>query len=151
MLYSWSDQKKKSNLMLSVFEPGGTPFPWLGDISYLGPALGIPGRQESLEDSASPFPVLPELKQSYQTQSNAVWIKSSGLQVSDHLVSCLGQESSCLNDIIDQLIRQTLLPKMGVKNVNRIIWLFKVKKEILAYLYKTLLDTSQFRGNIGPS
>jgi len=84
MLHSWSfDQKKKSNLMLSVFEPGGLPFPWLGDISYLGPSLELPNASNgktSLELDKSPFPVQPELKQSYQSQSNAVWIKSSGLQ-----------------------------------------------------------------------
>ena len=85
MLYSWSDHKKKSNLMLSVFEPG-QPFPWLGDISYLGPEQELPTNsfhfdsKENTDDN-KPFPVTPEVKHSYQTLSNAVWIKSSGLQV----------------------------------------------------------------------
>lgn len=41
MLYSQADSKKKSNLMMSLFEPGSEPLPWLGKISYLGPVSGI--------------------------------------------------------------------------------------------------------------
>lgn len=40
MLYSQADSKKKSNLMMSVFEPGSEPLPWLGKISHLGPISG---------------------------------------------------------------------------------------------------------------
>lgn len=40
MLYSQADSKKKSNLMMSVFEPGPEPLPWLGKISHLGPTSG---------------------------------------------------------------------------------------------------------------
>lgn len=40
MLYSQADSKKKSNLMLSVFDPGAEPLPWLGKISHLGPVSG---------------------------------------------------------------------------------------------------------------
>lgn len=40
MLYSQADSKKKSNLMMSLFEPGSEPLPWLGKISYLGPVSG---------------------------------------------------------------------------------------------------------------
>ncbi|KTG31205.1 hypothetical protein cypCar_00019065 [Cyprinus carpio] len=40
MLYSQADSKKKSNLMMSLFEPGSEPLPWLGRISQLGPASG---------------------------------------------------------------------------------------------------------------
>lgn len=35
VLYSWADSKKKSNLMLAVFEPGADAVPWLGDLNYL--------------------------------------------------------------------------------------------------------------------
>lgn len=35
VLYSWADSKKKSNLMLAVFEPGPNAVPWLGDLNYL--------------------------------------------------------------------------------------------------------------------
>lgn len=40
MLYSQADSKKKSNLMMSLFEPGSDPLPWLGKISHLGPVSG---------------------------------------------------------------------------------------------------------------
>lgn len=40
MLYSQADSKKKSNLMMSLFEPGPEPLPWLGKISHLGPISG---------------------------------------------------------------------------------------------------------------
>lgn len=40
MLYSQADSKKKSNLMMSLFEPGSEPLPWLGKISQLGPISG---------------------------------------------------------------------------------------------------------------
>jgi len=35
ILYSWADNKKKSNLMLAVFEPGSSVVPWLGDFNYV--------------------------------------------------------------------------------------------------------------------
>lgn len=40
MLYSQADSKKKSNLMMSLFEPGPLPLPWLGKIAQLGPTSG---------------------------------------------------------------------------------------------------------------
>lgn len=40
MLYSQADSKKKSNLMMSLFEPGPEPLPWLGKVSQLGPISG---------------------------------------------------------------------------------------------------------------
>lgn len=36
LLYSWADNKKKSNLMLAVLEPGDNTVPWLGNLNYLG-------------------------------------------------------------------------------------------------------------------
>ena len=35
-IYSWSDTKKKSSLMLSILEPGNMSVPWLGSINRLG-------------------------------------------------------------------------------------------------------------------
>ena len=41
VLYSWSDNKKKSSLMLSLFEPGLDTVPWLGRLDLLGPASAV--------------------------------------------------------------------------------------------------------------
>lgn len=41
MLYSQADSKKKSNLMMSLFEPGPEPLPWLGKMAQLGPISGM--------------------------------------------------------------------------------------------------------------
>lgn len=35
LLVSWADNKKKSNLMLIILEPGTNSIPWLGDIRNL--------------------------------------------------------------------------------------------------------------------
>ncbi|KAF5895053.1 von Willebrand factor A domain-containing protein 9, partial [Clarias magur] len=79
MLYSQADSKKKSNLMMSIFEPGPEPLPWLGKISQLGPISDAPENPYGEDDSKSPFPVLPKNKRSY-AQNVTVWIKASGLQ-----------------------------------------------------------------------
>ncbi|KAF4091587.1 hypothetical protein AMELA_G00038630 [Ameiurus melas] len=79
MLYSQADSKKKSNLMMSLFEPGPEPLPWLGKISQLGPISDAPENPYGEDDSKSPFPVLPKSKRSY-AQNVTVWIKASGLQ-----------------------------------------------------------------------
>ncbi|XP_037086232.1 integrator complex subunit 14-like [Pollicipes pollicipes] len=69
IVYSWADSKKKANLMLSLFEPGTSVLPWLGDFTNLGPAAaGV----------ASPFPIKVSRKRSYQ-QTCVTWIKQSGL------------------------------------------------------------------------
>ena len=51
VIYSWSDNKKKSSLMLSLFEPGLNSVPWLGKLNRLGLASGLN------ETVGSPFPV----------------------------------------------------------------------------------------------
>ncbi|MCJ8733312.1 hypothetical protein PDJAM_G00221820 [Pangasius djambal] len=79
MLYSQADSKKKSNLMMSIYEPGPEPLPWLGKISQLGPISDAPENPYGEDDSKSPFPVLPKSKRSY-AQNVTVWIKASGLQ-----------------------------------------------------------------------
>jgi len=83
MLYSWSDHKKKANLMLSIFFPN-VPFTWLGALKQLGPAYELPNipYRIDMKDNTeeTPFPVAPLSRRSYHSQSNAVWIKQSGLQ-----------------------------------------------------------------------
>uniref|UniRef100_A0A3P8VDB0 Integrator complex subunit 14 n=1 Tax=Cynoglossus semilaevis TaxID=244447 RepID=A0A3P8VDB0_CYNSE len=79
MLYSQADSKKKSNLMMSLFEPGSEPLPWLGKISQLGPISEAAENPYGEDDSKSPFPVQPQVKRSY-AQNVTVWIKASGLQ-----------------------------------------------------------------------
>jgi len=72
-LYSWSDNKKKSSLMLSLFEPGLDVVPWLGSFTRLGPASDLN------ETTNSPFPVKSDRKPSYSS-CPVVWIKQSGIQ-----------------------------------------------------------------------
>ncbi|RWS24283.1 hypothetical protein B4U80_00958 [Leptotrombidium deliense] len=72
MLYSWADNKKKFNLMLSAFHCGVEAISWLGNISMLGQAslsLRIP--QNEINQIAE--------KKSY-AQNCVVWIKQSNLQ-----------------------------------------------------------------------
>ncbi|XP_061917102.1 integrator complex subunit 14 [Entelurus aequoreus] len=79
MLYSQADSKKKSNLMMSVFEPGPEPLPWLGKSAHLGPISEAAENPYGEDDSKSPFPLQPPVKRSY-AQNVTVWIKASGLQ-----------------------------------------------------------------------
>lgn len=79
MLYSQADSKKKSNLMMSVFDFGPEPLPWLGKVSQLGPISDALENPYGEDDSRSPFPVQPKNKRSY-AQNVTVWIKASGLQ-----------------------------------------------------------------------
>merc|ERR1712059_40208 len=73
VVYSWSDNKKKSSLMLSLFEPGLESVPWLGRLNRLGPA------SELNETTGSHFPVRSERKPSYSS-SPVVWTKQAGIQ-----------------------------------------------------------------------
>lgn len=69
--YSYAD-KKKSNLILTIMQPGADAVPWLGDLRCLGTLDdAMPGENPS-------FPVKPE-KRSY-SQNIVVWIRQSGLQ-----------------------------------------------------------------------
>lgn len=74
MLYSWADSKKKSNLMLSTFEPGLDTVPWLGNFSQLGPQALVPS-----EGPQPAFPVRASDRHSY-AHSSVVWIRQSDLQ-----------------------------------------------------------------------
>ncbi|XP_018398883.1 PREDICTED: von Willebrand factor A domain-containing protein 9 [Cyphomyrmex costatus] len=71
-IYSWADTKKKSNLMLTVLEPGSDVVPWLGNFNNLGPLDTVKGSPVS-------FPVRPTEKRSY-TQNAPSWIRQVGLQ-----------------------------------------------------------------------
>lgn len=78
IIYSWADSKKKSNLMLTVLEPGSNVVPWLGDLNYLGSLQDFMGNNP--EDEPAPqFPVRPVDKRSY-SQNCVVWIRQAGLQ-----------------------------------------------------------------------
>ncbi|KAG8039195.1 hypothetical protein G9C98_003502 [Cotesia typhae] len=73
-IYSWADTKKKSNLMLTVLEPGAYVVPWLGNFNHLGPADVISKNVEVLA-----FPIKPTEKRSY-SQNAPSWIRQVGLQ-----------------------------------------------------------------------
>lgn len=70
-LYSYADNKKKSNLMLMVLKPGPDVIPWLGDLRLLTTA-----NDQSAE--IGNFPVKPD-KRSY-SQNCVSWIRQAGLQ-----------------------------------------------------------------------
>ncbi|KAK6624424.1 hypothetical protein RUM44_011283 [Polyplax serrata] len=81
IIYSWADSKKKSNLMLTVLEPGSDSVPWLGDLNYLGPLeeFSASSSQNSSTDNPPSFPVKPAEKRSY-SQNVVVWVRQAGLQ-----------------------------------------------------------------------
>ncbi|KAL1463748.1 hypothetical protein WDU94_015473 [Cyamophila willieti] len=71
ILYSCSDSKKKSNLMLLALEPGKHSVPWLGNLQQLV--------SPDLWEHVEPFPLKPVEKKSYAL--NAVnWIRQASLQ-----------------------------------------------------------------------
>lgn len=78
MMYSYADSKKKSNLMLSVFEPGPNVISWLGSLSHLGPVSDLGTASYKPGEGKSPFPVCPTERRSY-SQNCVVWIKNTGL------------------------------------------------------------------------
>lgn len=69
-IFSYADNKKKSNLMLMVLKPGVDVIPWLGDLRLLT-TPNDPAEKGS-------FPVKPE-KRSY-SQNCVSWIRQAGLQ-----------------------------------------------------------------------
>ncbi|XP_064079938.1 integrator complex subunit 14-like isoform X2 [Macrobrachium nipponense] len=66
ILYSWADNKKKSNLMLSIFVPGTDIIPWMGKLSSLGPASMLPVNPYGTSQNASPFPLKGGLQSDIQ-------------------------------------------------------------------------------------
>jgi len=83
MIYSWANSKKKSNLMISLLEPGAQSLPWLGDMDKLVPAsdfgVGADRNPYGEEEDKTPFPVQIQEKKSY-SQNCVVWIKPDRLQ-----------------------------------------------------------------------
>ncbi|XP_039278310.1 integrator complex subunit 14 isoform X2 [Nilaparvata lugens] len=75
VLYSWADSKKKSNLMLTLLEPGTDTVPWLGNFKHLG-VLSDPENPNPEET----FPIRPAEKRSYSQNNCVVWIRQAGLQ-----------------------------------------------------------------------
>ncbi|XP_015603703.1 integrator complex subunit 14 [Cephus cinctus] len=73
-IYSWADTKKKSNLMLTLLEPGTDIIPWLGNLSNLGPIDAAINKSGEIG-----FPVRPSEKRSY-SQNAPSWIRQVGLQ-----------------------------------------------------------------------
>lgn len=83
MIYSWANSKKKSNLMISLLEPGTQSLPWLGDIDKLVPVadfgVGADKNPYGEDEDKTPFPVQIQEKKSY-SQNCVVWIKPDRLQ-----------------------------------------------------------------------
>ncbi|XP_054167101.1 integrator complex subunit 14-like [Oppia nitens] len=72
MLYSWADNKKKSNLMLSTFKCGAESIPWLTNLkSYGFPSINIQKTPQEIN-------VINE-KKSF-SQGCVVWLKQAFLQ-----------------------------------------------------------------------
>jgi hypothetical protein len=71
LAYSYSD-KKKSNLMLSILQPGSNVIPWIGDIRNLGLLT------DALPGESYGFPIKTE-KKSYSS-GNMSWLRENALQ-----------------------------------------------------------------------
>lgn len=82
ILQSWADSKKKSNLVLSIFEPA-IKLSWLGELTQLGPSIDEdtnPYVAVNEDEEESPFPVALPGYFSYHHQGFLAWTKNS-LQV----------------------------------------------------------------------
>jgi hypothetical protein len=112
LAYSYSD-KKKSNLMLSILEPGTNSIPWLGDFRYLRLIQDVqPGEVFG-------FPVKTD-KKSYSS-GNLSWLKESALQ-SD----------------IQKILRQS--KKMPEKTSHFYKELNRIRKNALSLGFDTLIE-----------
>ena len=69
IIFPHSDNKKKSCIMLALFDPGPHPVPWLGDLRELGPLAEL-----NATEGLAPFPVKGCNKPSYSS-APVVWIK----------------------------------------------------------------------------
>uniref|UniRef100_T1JDL9 Integrator complex subunit 14 n=1 Tax=Strigamia maritima TaxID=126957 RepID=T1JDL9_STRMM len=120
ILYSWADSKKKSNLMLTIFEPGVGVIPWLGKLDHLAPLTDFKDHPYGEDDSVSPFPLKPSEKRSY-AQGCVVWIRQSGLQAD-----------------IQKILRYAR--KLPEKTQNFYKELNRLRKAALAYGFLELLE-----------
>ncbi|EDV26504.1 von Willebrand factor A domain-containing protein 9 [Trichoplax sp. H2] len=79
ILQSWADSKKKSNLVLSIFEPA-IKLSWLGELTQLGPSIDEdvnPYVTVNEDEEESPFPVPLAGYFSYHHQGFLIWTKNS--------------------------------------------------------------------------
>ncbi|XP_050432103.1 integrator complex subunit 14 [Adelges cooleyi] len=111
---SWSDNKKKSNLMLISLEPGANAIPWLGDLRSLSLSSVIINQEP---DELQPTKTAD--KRSYN-QSQLVWIKEAGLQAD-----------------IQKILRQAR--KMPDKIQSFYKELNRIRKAAIAYSFTDLL------------
>lgn len=72
--------------MLSLFEPGLNSVPWLGNLKQLGAIDEMVGESTLKTEDNAPFPIPAPSQRSYRSQSQAVWIKPSGLQVFTYFI-----------------------------------------------------------------
>ncbi|XP_038072885.1 integrator complex subunit 14-like isoform X2 [Patiria miniata] len=79
LLHSCADSKKKSNLMMSLFEHGDKAIPWLGRFHLLGPCSAFASDPYGEDSNKTPFPVRLQDKRSY-SQNPVVWIRPNSLQ-----------------------------------------------------------------------
>ncbi|XP_013781379.1 integrator complex subunit 14-like [Limulus polyphemus] len=118
MLCSWADSKKKSNLMLSTFEPGLEVVPWLGKFTQIGPASLLPELSKSVTENS--FPIKLAEKRSY-AQNCVVWIRQMALQAD-----------------IQKILRHAR--KLPDKTQNFYKELNKLRRGALAFGFYELLD-----------
>ncbi|CAH1737670.1 unnamed protein product [Aphis gossypii] len=117
LLVSWADNKKKSNLMLIILEPGTNAIPWLGDIRNLtlSPTELCKSDVDEIQPTKTPD------KRSYN-QSQLVWIKEAGLQAD-----------------IQKILRQAR--KMPDKIPSFYKELNRIRKAAIAYSFNDLLTS----------
>jgi len=115
IIFPHSDNKKKSCIMLALFDPGPQPVPWLGDLRELGP-LGELNAAEGL----APFPVKGSNKPSYSS-APVVWIKLDRLHFD-----------------VQKVLRQAR--KMPEKSVHFYRELNRLKKAALCIGFHGLLE-----------
>lgn len=82
ILFSHSDTKKKSCLMLALFRPGDCPVPWLGNLRHLGPAVtvGEDGGFRTLGAAPKEFPVVASGHRPSYSCSPVTWLLHSYIQ-----------------------------------------------------------------------
>ena len=80
IVYSWSDIKSRSNLVLSLLPRGYNSVPWMGHFKQLGPENLFSGaKSKSGELPKFPVQAKRDVKRSY-AQPTVAWIRATGLQ-----------------------------------------------------------------------
>ena len=75
-IYPFADNKKKSNLMLSILQPGTTSVPWLGNLLNISLT---DSNSASTENEAMSLPIKSNEKKSY-SQNFVTWTQDSSLE-----------------------------------------------------------------------